>query len=117
MVADRITIVLAWVALLTVVGIPLFAYLLNRIPAILTLRPRSKRWESSTGEDGVTIMRETNHPQRPVWQRGVYLVLVGWWASAIWMSLAYLLCLIVIGLPIGLYMFNRTGAIATLLRY
>ena len=49
--------------------------------------------------------------------RAAYFVLVGWWAGAIWMGLAYVLCLTVIGIPLGLMMFNRVGGVMTLLRY
>ena len=48
---------------------------------------------------------------------GAWFVLVGWWASGVWMGLAWLLSLTVIGLPIALLMFNRTPFIASLYRY
>jgi uncharacterized membrane protein YccF (DUF307 family) len=49
--------------------------------------------------------------------RGVWFLLVGWWASAIWMALAWVIQLTVIGLPVALLMFNRTPFIASLYRY
>lgn len=107
---------IAWAALVTVIGIPLFAFLVNRVPSVLTLRPRSKRWESRT-EGDVTFLREVNTAQRPLWQRALYLVVIGWWFSAIWMIVAWVLCVIVIGLPIGIWMYNRTPAVTTLMRY
>ena len=52
-----------------------------------------------------------------MWQRALWFVCVGWWLGAIWMGTAYFLCLIIIGLPIGIMMFDRTGGVMTLLRY
>ena len=49
--------------------------------------------------------------------RGLWFILVGWWASAIWMGIAWLVQLTVIGIPISLLMFNRTPFIASLYRY
>ena len=33
------------------------------------------------------------------------------------MSIAWFLCVIIITLPVGLWLFNRVGAVMTLLRY
>ena len=49
--------------------------------------------------------------------RGVYFILVGWWLGAIYLGVAWFLCVILIILPIGLWLFNRVGAVMTLLRY
>jgi uncharacterized membrane protein YccF (DUF307 family) len=49
--------------------------------------------------------------------RAIWFVLVGFWLGAIWMSIAYVLCVLIVTLPFGLAMFNRVGAVMTLLRY
>ena len=49
--------------------------------------------------------------------RAVWFVLVGWWLTAIVISIAYVLCVLIVTLPFGLAMFNRVGAVMTLLRY
>ena len=62
-----------------------------------------------------------------MWQRAIWFICIGWWFGAIWMSVAYVLCLLACFfcwltvplalLPLGLMMFNRIGGVMTLLRY
>ena len=108
--------VVAWLCIVSVIGIPAGAYLLNRIPAAITLRRRSKvRTVDTYG--GVTFVRETNTPQRALWLRAVWAVCIGWWLLAIWLFVAWVGCVLVLTLPIGLWMYNRAPAVATLMRY
>jgi uncharacterized membrane protein YccF (DUF307 family) len=44
----------------------------------------------------------------------LWFVLVGWWASGIWISLAWFLIVLIITMPIGLVMLNMVPLIATL---
>jgi uncharacterized membrane protein YccF (DUF307 family) len=108
--------IVAWACVVSVIGLPLGAFLLNRIPAAITLRQRSKTWEV-TSEGGVTFLRQVNVQQRPIWVRAIWLVLIGWWSLAIWLFVAWLACVLVLSLPIGLWMYNRAPAVATLMRY
>jgi uncharacterized membrane protein YccF (DUF307 family) len=89
----------------------------DRLPTILTLRPRTKEWALGQDEMGRTVVMERGRPQASWVIRGIWFVLVGWWASAIWMGLAWLIQLTVIGIPIALLMFNRTPFVASLYRY
>jgi uncharacterized membrane protein YccF (DUF307 family) len=52
-----------------------------------------------------------------MWLRAIWFILVGWWFGALWMAVAYVLCVLILTLPFGLAMFNRVGAVMTLLRY
>jgi len=54
--------------------------------------------------------------QRPFYLRAVYFLLIGWWFSAIWLSLAWLLAITIIGLPAAQWMFLRVNAGLTLQR-
>ncbi len=46
--------------------------------------------------------------------RIIYFLLIGWWLGIVSSGVAYLLCLSIIGLPIGLLIFNRLPRILTL---
>ena len=115
--ASGIVVGLAWIALVTIVGIPLGIWLINHLPSILTLRPRRRTWMLGQDEEGRTVISERGRPQVSWLIRGAWFVLVGWWASAIWMGVAWVVQLTVIGLPLALLMFNRTPFVASLYRY
>ena len=48
--------------------------------------------------------------------RALYFVLIGWWLSAIWLTVAWALHVSIIGIVIGFWMFNRVPAVITLAR-
>lgn len=54
--------------------------------------------------------------QLPWLARAVYFLLIGWWFSAIWIVLAWLIAITVLGLPVAQWMFLRVNAILTLQR-
>jgi uncharacterized membrane protein YccF (DUF307 family) len=115
--ASGIAVGVAWFALATIIGIPLGIWIVNRLPSILTLRPRTRTWVLGQDAEGRRVVSEAGQPQVAWYVRGVWFVLVGWWASAAWMSLAWVVQLSVVGIPIALLMFNRTPFVASLYRY
>ena len=54
--------------------------------------------------------------QRSFLVRAIYFLLIGWWFSAVWLVLAWLLAVTIIGLPAAQWMFFRVNAILTLQR-
>jgi len=46
--------------------------------------------------------------------RGVYFLLVGWWASGIWLAIAWFFIVTIIGMPIGIKMINVVPKIVSL---
>ena len=91
---------------------PLAVMMLNRVPEVMALRGETELLVKSW--NGHTVV--TDVPQYNILLRALYFVLVGWWASALWLELAYALCMTVIGLPLGFWMFDRTPAIVSLRR-
>jgi uncharacterized membrane protein YccF (DUF307 family) len=106
----------AWLCSLTIVLLPISFMIINKVPTILTLRPRSTQSDVTIDPDGTVRITTGGATQRPFWQRAIWFVLVGWWACGLAMVVAYLMCLTILLLPIGLMVFNRVPAVMTLQR-
>lgn len=107
----------AWFAMITIIGLPLGIWLINRIPTVITLRPRTSYRYQYTDQLGRIVTHEAPVDQPPWYVRGLWFVFVGWWASAIAMAFGWLLIVLIITLPIGLMIYNRVPFIASLYRY
>lgn len=114
--ASAVTIVVAYFALFTFIGIPLAFFLFNRLPTILTLRPRTQRYTTRT-EDGITYVELGNERQRPWYQRLAYFLLIGWWFGAIWLVFAWAISIFIITLPLTFWMLNHASGVMTLHRH
>jgi uncharacterized membrane protein YccF (DUF307 family) len=113
--ATGIWINVAWALNATIIGLPLGVWMLNRVPQVLTLRPtRRVVWAQGHGES--VEIRTKDLPQRPWPIRLLYFVFIGWWLSWLWSNAAWLISLTIIGLPVGIWMFNRLPALTTLMR-
>ena len=84
----------AWLAMITIIGLPLGIWLINRIPTALTLRPRTSYVWAWTDAQGYARTSEARIDQPPWWARGLWFVLVGWWASAIVMTVGWVLVIL-----------------------
>lgn len=105
-------VAVAWALAASIIGMPLAVIMLNRLPEVIALRGEGELLVQNWG--GRTYV--TDMPQVNVLLRALYFILIGWWASALWIELAYALCLSIIGLPIGFWMFDRVPAIVSLKR-
>ncbi|RKS81145.1 uncharacterized membrane protein YccF (DUF307 family) [Haloarcula quadrata] len=54
--------------------------------------------------------------QRSLLVRAVWFLLVGWWVTGIWLSVAWFLNVTIIGLPFGIKMINKVPLVLTLKR-
>ncbi|GAB3423037.1 hypothetical protein GCM10027435_28470 [Haloparvum alkalitolerans] len=105
--ATGIWLGVAWFLNVTVVGIPLGIKMINAVPKVLSLKERDLvDAEGRGGEQpyGLAV-------------RAVYFVFVGWWASGVWMSVAYLFTLSVVGLPVAVLMYNKLPFVVSLYEY
>jgi len=96
-------IVLGWLLNLTIVGMPLGLWMLNRTGHVMTLHRGTPHPLPSIAMSGASFA-----------VRGVYFMLIGWWASLVWLMFGWLAAASVIGLPIAFLMFERTGTVMTL---
>jgi uncharacterized membrane protein YccF (DUF307 family) len=111
-----IAITFAALCTLSVVLLPIAYVIINKIPVILTLRPRSLETDATVDADGTVRITTGGARQLPFWQRALWFVFVGWWACIVAMYAAYLLCLTIVLIPVGLMVFNRMPAVLTLQR-
>jgi uncharacterized membrane protein YccF (DUF307 family) len=102
----------AWCLSITIIGLPLGLYMLNRLPQVVTLKP--SRDNLIVTPSGRLVRMEAR--QRPFLLRALYFVLIGWWFSAVWIVIAWALHATIIGMVIGFWMFDRVPAVITLAR-
>lgn len=114
--ASLLAIITAYIAMLTVIGLPFSFAIFNRLPTILTLRPRTQQYATRT-KDGITYVELGNERQRPWWQRTIYFLCVGFWFGAIWLVFAWAISIFVVTLPLTFWMFNRASGVMTLHRH
>ncbi|MFT4036737.1 MAG: hypothetical protein QM692_01050 [Thermomicrobiales bacterium] len=100
----------AWALNATIIGLPLGLWIINRLPFAATLHPIERFYAV---ENGVVV---TGARQRPFLIRALYFLLIGWWLSGLWMAIAYLALVTIIGIPLAFWMYNRVGAVTTLFR-
>lgn len=100
----------AWFLNATIVGLPFGLWLINRLPTFITLRPQEQRWIVTEG------MLTPVVSQRPFLIRAIWFLLVGWWLSGVWLAVAYVMLVSVVGLPLAFWMYGRIGAVTTLFR-
>ncbi len=67
--------------------------------------------------DGAIEWHTQGVSQNPFILRAIYFLLIGWWLSLIWSLLGWLLCVTIIGLPLGVLMLNRLPEVTTLMRH
>jgi uncharacterized membrane protein YccF (DUF307 family) len=114
--AGQLWIALAWLAMLTIIGIPLGVKMLNRIPKVIALRESEKAMTVTRVGDVTVVAPGGEKPQRNLLLRALYFLFIGWWLSAIWMEIAYLACVTLIGIPLGFWMFDKVPALVSLRR-
>ena len=98
---------LAYFFFVLIVTIPLGIAILNNIPFLIALR-QPDRLVSAYGPVSV--------PQVNFLVRALWFVLVGWWLTAIALSVAYFFCLTIIGLPLGFAIYDLIPTLLTLRR-
>ncbi|MEJ5199635.1 MAG: YccF domain-containing protein [Anaerolineae bacterium] len=106
----------AWLLNLTVIGLPLGVWMLNRVPLVLTLRMPAS-YHVIEMRDGRLVEWRQDVPQHGWLLRLIYFLLIGWWFSLLWALLGWLLCVSIIGLPFGVWMLNRLPAVTTLMKH
>lgn len=114
--ASQVWLVLAWLLNVTIIGLPLGLWMLNRIPQIALLREPARLTTVVRTPDGRIVLQQTALPQHPFILRALYFLLIGWWFSLLWLEVAWLFCATLLLFPIGLAMFAGSPKIVSLRR-
>lgn len=93
----------AYVACVSMVLLPLGTAMFNRLPQVLTLKPIEQ--DPWTGRPAQEL---------PFLLRVLWFALVGWWLGLLCFKVGYLLCLTVIGTPLGVWFLHRVPLAMTL---
>lgn len=107
-----IWILIAWAFNATILGLPIGLWMINRVPQVLTLKARKGVWEVDAA--GRRRHREVEQP--PFIARALYFLFIGWWFSLIWAAFGWLLCVSIVGLPLGVMMLHWLPRVTTLQR-
>jgi uncharacterized membrane protein YccF (DUF307 family) len=93
----------AWLLCVSIVLLPLGTVMFNQLPKVLTLKP--------VEEDPYT----GRAPEELPWLlRAAWFVFVGWWAGLIAFKVGYLLCITLVGMPLGVWCLHRVPLAMTL---
>lgn len=106
----------AGVCIASVVLLPAGLAMVNRLPQVMTLRPRSIAVNAATLADGSMQYTVGSAQQRSMLVRTIYFCLVGWWAGMFVMFAAWVLSVLIVTMPLGLMLLNRVPAAVTLRR-
>jgi uncharacterized membrane protein YccF (DUF307 family) len=111
--------VVGWLLCVAVITLPIGLLMLNRLPAIMTLRPATSTLQVTVAGNVTTVNTSVCARQHSFIVRAVFFLVVGWWASAIWLVAAW--CLVAFSVPtLGLtlapafLMFDRVPVVLTL---
>ncbi len=102
-----LAVVAAYLCFALVITIPVGVSIVNNIPKLI-----AQRQPPIT----VSYWGQVQTPQHNIILRAIWFIVLGLLLTAAWMSIAYALCLTIIGMPIGFWMFDRAPALLTLHR-
>lgn len=109
-------ILFGYLLMMTLIGLPLAFWLFDRVPTLLTLRPRTLVYETYQQPDGPLVYGSTL-PQFSIFVRAIWFLFIGWWLTLLWLILAYLLLLPIVTIPVSIMMLDRVGGVMTLHRH
>ncbi len=103
---------MAYIFCVSIVAMPVGVMMFNRIPLILTLKPvyqENVYYRTDTGDEVKVARREL-----PMVIRIIYFILLGWELTGIWVIISLILCLTIVGMPLGITMLNHVPLVLTL---
>lgn len=107
-------VIMAWLALISVAGRAAATRMLARAPSMLTLP-----WGALARPGWAASPLPAVAPYPPPMpfrspMRVLYFLLIGWWASLLWLIASYLMVLTIVGIPLSYRMFGAAPTVAYL---
>ncbi|WP_232700517.1 YccF domain-containing protein [Halobacterium wangiae] len=96
---------------------PLGIKMINFVPKIVSLKDRTIETERTVDEDGNVTITQGTSEQYSLPLRAAYFLLVGWWASGVWMFFAWVASITIVGLPLAVWMYDRLPFVVSLYNY
>jgi uncharacterized membrane protein YccF (DUF307 family) len=109
-----IVISVAFVLEAIIIGIPLALLLFDRIPAIMTLKARHHKLEVYEDTKSRLEDRELRPRQHNIVLRILYFIFIGSWFTAIWVGVAAVVAVSIIGVPVAFWMVDRVPYVSSL---
>lgn len=111
--------IVGWLLCVTVIGLPIGLFVMNRLPAIMTLHTPATSTQLTIGNGITALTVNLAEPQHGFLARAVYFGLIGWWFSLLWLLVAWSLVALAVptlGLSLApaFMMFNRVPQVMTL---
>lgn len=103
--AGALAVVVAYLLLALIITIPLGIAILNNVPYIMARRQPTRF---------ITVGGDLAPKQHNFFLRAIWFLVLGWGLTLIWLVVAYTLCLTIILMPIGFWMFDKAPALLTL---
>lgn len=110
--ATGVWLSIAWILNLLIITIPLGIKMINMVPFVLSLKSPERELAGELGEETLQAKE-----QRNLFVRAIWFVFIGWWASGIWMVIAYGFTITIVGIPIAIWMYGKLPFIVSLYNY
>jgi uncharacterized membrane protein YccF (DUF307 family) len=107
---------IAWFFIALIITMPLGLMMVNKLPFLVSLKQATTEYQIAV-QGAVTRIQQVERRQVAMIGRILYFLLIGWWLSGLWMTLAWFLGVTIIGLPLTIIMYDRVPAVTTLRRY
>jgi len=109
-------IILSWLFIVLVITMPIGLVMINKLPKIASLREPGHEFAAVT-QGMTTRIQQVSQAQHSFLLRAFYFVFIGSWFSLVWLLIAWVASVTLIGLPLTIWMYNRVPAVTTLKRY
>jgi uncharacterized membrane protein YccF (DUF307 family) len=104
----------AWFLCVTLIGFPIGLWMIHQAPGIITFKQDGSWEEIEVQGRTAYIFEEMEQPG--FLKRALWFLLVGWWLSFLWYTVASACAVTFVFIPVAFWMINRLPWVMTLHR-